>query len=94
MLSLPRRGRSAAAALVAVTAASMLSGAPARAATTALPTGFATVMNAASGRCLDAKAAATANGTVKAGSYNQSSSDSTTNGARVAFYGLTVSHSG
>ncbi|MCG7203200.1 polysaccharide lyase family 7 protein [Streptomyces arenae] len=28
----------------------------------------------------------------KAGSYNQSSSDSTTNGARVAFYGLTVSH--
>ncbi len=29
----------------------------------------------------------------KAGSYNQSSSDSTTNGARVAFYGLTVSNS-
>ena len=29
----------------------------------------------------------------KAGSYNQSSSDSTTNGARVAFYALTVSHS-
>jgi hypothetical protein len=29
----------------------------------------------------------------KAGSYNQSSSSSTTNGARVAFYGLTVSHS-
>ncbi|MFD5798241.1 polysaccharide lyase family 7 protein [Streptomyces diastatochromogenes] len=28
----------------------------------------------------------------KAGSYNQSSSDSTTNGARVAFYGLTVQH--
>jgi hypothetical protein len=28
----------------------------------------------------------------KAGSYNQSSSSSTTNGARVAFYGLTVSH--
>ncbi|GHI03860.1 alginate lyase [Streptomyces cellostaticus] len=28
----------------------------------------------------------------KAGSYNQSSSDSTTNGARVAFYKLTVSH--
>ncbi|MFE8945264.1 polysaccharide lyase family 7 protein [Streptomyces sp. NPDC007856] len=28
----------------------------------------------------------------KAGSYNQSSSDSTTNGARVAFYGLTVAH--
>ncbi|WP_037575030.1 polysaccharide lyase family 7 protein [Phaeacidiphilus oryzae] len=30
----------------------------------------------------------------KAGSYNQSSSSSTTNGARVAFYGLSVSHSG
>ncbi|SDO19069.1 polysaccharide lyase family 7 protein [Actinacidiphila guanduensis] len=30
----------------------------------------------------------------KAGSYNQSSSDSTTQGARVAFYALTVSHSG
>jgi hypothetical protein len=28
----------------------------------------------------------------KAGSYNQSSSSSTTNGARVAFYSLTVSH--
>ncbi|MFI9808448.1 polysaccharide lyase family 7 protein [Streptomyces sp. NPDC052301] len=28
----------------------------------------------------------------KAGSYNQSSSDSTTQGARVAFYGLTVTH--
>ncbi|OIK04810.1 polysaccharide lyase family 7 protein [Streptomyces monashensis] len=28
----------------------------------------------------------------KAGSYNQSSSDSTTDGARVAFYGLTVKH--
>ncbi|WP_333775240.1 polysaccharide lyase family 7 protein [Streptomyces sp. IBSBF 3136] len=28
----------------------------------------------------------------KAGSYNQSSSDSPTNGARVAFYGLTVAH--
>ncbi|MEU2055019.1 polysaccharide lyase family 7 protein [Streptomyces bungoensis] len=28
----------------------------------------------------------------KAGSYNQSSSDSTTAGARVAFYGLTVAH--
>ncbi|MFG2603563.1 polysaccharide lyase family 7 protein [Streptomyces sp. NPDC048514] len=28
----------------------------------------------------------------KAGSYNQSSSDSTAKGARVAFYGLTVSH--
>ncbi|MET7426721.1 polysaccharide lyase family 7 protein [Dactylosporangium sp. NPDC005555] len=29
----------------------------------------------------------------KAGSYNQSSSDSTTNGAKVKFYALTVSHS-
>jgi hypothetical protein len=29
----------------------------------------------------------------KAGSYNQSSSDSTTNGARVAFYALNVTHS-
>jgi len=29
----------------------------------------------------------------KAGSYNQSSSSSTTNGARVAFYALTVAHS-
>ncbi|MDX6351512.1 MAG: hypothetical protein QOF84_6302 [Streptomyces sp.] len=29
----------------------------------------------------------------KAGSYNQSSSDSTTKGARVAFYSLTVAHS-
>ena len=28
----------------------------------------------------------------KAGSYNQSSSTSTTKGARVAFYGLTVTH--
>jgi len=29
----------------------------------------------------------------KAGSYNQSSSDSTTNGAKVKFYALTVTHS-
>ncbi|MFF4800897.1 RICIN domain-containing protein [Streptomyces sp. NPDC001351] len=64
MLSLPRRGGSAAAAVVVAAAASLLTGAPAHAATTALPTGFATVMNAASGRCLDAKAAGTANGTV------------------------------
>ena len=64
MPSLPWRGRSAAAAVVATAAASLLTGAPAHAAATALPTGFATVMNAASGRCLDAKAAATANGTV------------------------------
>ncbi|KUM98982.1 coagulation factor 5/8 type domain-containing protein [Streptomyces cellostaticus] len=45
-------------------AASLLTAAPAHATTSALPTGFATVMNAASGRCLDAKAAGTANGTV------------------------------
>ncbi|MFG2791889.1 RICIN domain-containing protein [Streptomyces sp. NPDC048419] len=63
MPSLPRPGRSVAAAVVAVTAASLLGGSPAQAAATALPTGFATVMNAASGRCLDAKAAATVNGT-------------------------------
>ncbi|MEU1404845.1 RICIN domain-containing protein [Streptomyces sp. NPDC005728] len=64
MPRLSRRGRSTAAALVAVAAASLLTGAPVRAATSALPTGLATVMNAASGRCLDAKAAGTANGTV------------------------------
>ena len=29
----------------------------------------------------------------KAGSYNQSSSDSTSNGAKVKFYALSVSHS-
>jgi hypothetical protein len=47
-------------------AAALLTASPAPAATAgaaALPTGFATVVNAASGRCLDAKAAATANGT-------------------------------
>ncbi|MFF7755346.1 RICIN domain-containing protein [Streptomyces sp. NPDC007971] len=64
MPPLSRRGRSTAAALVAVAAASLLTVAPARAAASALPTGLATVMNAASGRCLDAKAAGTANGTV------------------------------
>ncbi|MGW0993210.1 RICIN domain-containing protein [Streptomyces sp. NPDC002523] len=42
----------------------MLTGAPARAVASAVPGGFVTVMNAASGRCLDAKAAGTANGTV------------------------------
>ncbi|GAA2392959.1 RICIN domain-containing protein [Streptomyces viridochromogenes] len=53
------------AALVTVAAASLLTSAPAPAsAAAALPTGFVTVMNAASGRCLDARAAATANGTV------------------------------
>ena len=47
-------------------AAGLLAAVPttANAAPEALPTGFATVMNAASGRCLDARAAATANGTV------------------------------
>ncbi|MEU9986424.1 RICIN domain-containing protein [Streptomyces sp. NPDC048045] len=64
MPPLSRRGRSTAAALVAVAAASLLTAAPAQAAASALPTGLATVMNAASGRCLDAKAAGTANGTV------------------------------
>ncbi|NEB01251.1 RICIN domain-containing protein [Streptomyces sp. SID13726] len=63
MSPLPPLGRSGAAALVAVAAASMLTGAPAQAATSALPTGAVTVMNAASGRCLDARAAGTANGT-------------------------------
>ncbi|MEW2512685.1 RICIN domain-containing protein [Streptomyces sp. NPDC046870] len=59
---LPAAGTLAAMSL----AAALLTAAPAPAATAgaaALPTGFATVMNAASGRCLDAKAAATANGT-------------------------------
>ncbi|WP_086871866.1 RICIN domain-containing protein [Streptomyces viridochromogenes] len=62
----PRRPRRlGVAALVTVAAASLLSSAPAPAsAAAALPTGFVTVMNAASGRCLDARAAATANGTV------------------------------
>ncbi|GAA2475182.1 RICIN domain-containing protein [Streptomyces longisporus] len=65
---MPRPGRLPVSAALAVTAltlsAGLLTGAPAHAAATTLPTGFATVMNAASGRCLDAKAAATANGTV------------------------------
>ncbi|MFK4105329.1 RICIN domain-containing protein [Streptomyces sp. NPDC019531] len=61
---LPRRRRSTALTVLAVAATSLLTAAPSHAATTALPTGFATVMNAASGRCLDAKAAGTANGTV------------------------------
>ncbi|MFE1450533.1 RICIN domain-containing protein [Streptomyces olivaceoviridis] len=59
---LPAAGSLAALSL----AATLLTAAPAPAATAgaaALPTGFATVVNAASGRCLDAKAAATANGT-------------------------------
>ncbi|MER6473263.1 RICIN domain-containing protein [Streptomyces collinus] len=48
-------------------AASLCCTTPARAATTAaaaLPTGLATVIDAASGKCLDAKAAGTADGTV------------------------------
>ncbi|MFF4357178.1 RICIN domain-containing protein [Streptomyces sp. NPDC001604] len=65
---MPRSRPLPASAALAVTALTLstglLTGAPAQAAATALPTGFATVMNAASGRCLDAKAAATANGTV------------------------------
>jgi hypothetical protein len=70
---LSRRRRPAAVALTAAAAVCLLttapvspaSAAPARAATAqaALPTGFATVIDAASGKCLDAKAAATANGT-------------------------------
>ncbi|MFF5012927.1 RICIN domain-containing protein [Streptomyces sp. NPDC001165] len=67
MLPLTHRRRPTAGALVAVAAASLLTAAPARAATSAaaaLPTGLATVVNAASGKCLDAKAAGTANGTV------------------------------
>ncbi|MFD8389507.1 RICIN domain-containing protein [Streptomyces sp. NPDC059680] len=73
MFPRPRR-RPTAVALVAAAAAALLTAAPtpllgagpAHAATAqaaALPTGFATVINAASGKCLDAKAAATANGT-------------------------------
>ncbi|NUP38649.1 MAG: coagulation factor 5/8 type domain-containing protein, partial [Streptomyces sp.] len=65
---MPRPRRLPVSAALAVTALTLstglLTGAPAHAAATALPTGFATVMNAASGRCLDARAAATANGTV------------------------------
>lgn len=67
--ALKRRRRSTAAALVTAAVASLLTSAPALAsaaasAAAALPTGFATVMNAASGRCLDARSAASANGTV------------------------------
>ncbi|POX51114.1 coagulation factor 5/8 type domain-containing protein [Streptomyces sp. Ru72] len=69
----------AAAALVAASAASLLTALPARAVTAmstpaaapraaaaqaaALPTGWATVVNAGSGKCLDARGAGTANGT-------------------------------
>ncbi|MFF4894875.1 RICIN domain-containing protein [Streptomyces sp. NPDC001068] len=58
------RRRPTSAAVLAVLGASLLTAAPsAQAAATALPTGFATLTNAASGKCLDARAAATANGT-------------------------------
>ncbi|MFJ3670063.1 RICIN domain-containing protein [Streptomyces sp. NPDC090106] len=50
------------AALATVAAASLVAVTPTPAAA-ALPTGLSTVMNAASGRCLDARSAATANGT-------------------------------
>ncbi|WP_020117046.1 RICIN domain-containing protein [Streptomyces canus] len=65
MHTLARFRRSGAATLVTVAAASALTSlsTPAEAAATALPTGFSTVMNAASGRCLDARSAGTANGT-------------------------------
>jgi Ricin-type beta-trefoil lectin domain len=67
------RRRPAALAVTLAAAAALLTAAPAplggtaHAATAraaALPTGFATLVNAAGGKCLDAKAAATANGTV------------------------------
>ncbi|MFI9803231.1 RICIN domain-containing protein [Streptomyces sp. NPDC052301] len=56
----------AAAALLTAAPAPLGTATPARAAAgaAALPTGFATLVNAASGKCLDAKAAATADGTV------------------------------
>ncbi|MEU9385676.1 RICIN domain-containing protein [Streptomyces sp. NPDC048279] len=64
MLRLSLRRRPTAAAVLAVLGASLLTAAPsAQAAATALPTGLATLTNAASGKCLDARAAATANGT-------------------------------
>ncbi|MEW2258852.1 RICIN domain-containing protein [Streptomyces sp. NPDC047869] len=64
MPRLARRRGTTAAALVTAAAASLLTAAPTPArAATALPTGFATVANAASGKCLDARAAATADGT-------------------------------
>ncbi|WP_432169260.1 RICIN domain-containing protein [Streptomyces sp. 1222.5] len=58
-----RRRGTIAATLVTAAAAALLTGAPAPARAAALPTGFVTVVNAASGKCLDARAAATANGT-------------------------------
>lgn len=67
--ALRRLRRSTAVTVVTVAAASLLTSGPAPAgaaesAAAALPADFATVMNAASGRCLDARSAATANGTV------------------------------
>ncbi|SDP04910.1 Ricin-type beta-trefoil lectin domain-containing protein [Streptomyces sp. cf386] len=69
--ALKRRRRSTASGVVIAAVASLLTTAPAPApasaaesAAAALPADFATVMNAASGRCLDARSAATANGTV------------------------------
>ncbi|MFF8860778.1 RICIN domain-containing protein [Streptomyces sp. NPDC015139] len=58
-----RRRGTTAATLVIAAAAALLTGAPAPARAAAPPTGFVTVVNAASGKCLDARAAATANGT-------------------------------
>ncbi|MFJ6082238.1 RICIN domain-containing protein [Streptomyces sp. NPDC092369] len=49
--------------MVAGAAASLLTASPSQAAATALPTGFSTLTNAASGKCLDARSAATTNGT-------------------------------
>ncbi|MEU8713251.1 RICIN domain-containing protein [Streptomyces sp. NPDC048663] len=64
MPRLPWRRRPTAAAVLAVLGASLLTAAPsAHAAAAALPTGLATLTNAASGKCLDARAASTANGT-------------------------------
>lgn len=57
---------SMAATLVAFSAASLLTATPSQAAATAaaaLPTEWATVVNSGSGKCLDARSAATANGT-------------------------------
>ena len=58
-----RGRRPLAVAMVAGAAASLLTASPSQAAATALPTGFSTLTNAASGKCLDARSAATANGT-------------------------------
>ncbi|PKW11412.1 Ricin-type beta-trefoil lectin domain-containing protein [Streptomyces sp. 1222.5] len=58
-----RRRGTTAATLVTAAAAALLTAAPAPARAAAPPTGYVTVVNAASGKCLDARAAATANGT-------------------------------